>query len=515
MKRRLYLLLPVLLLSSCSSKEEDKSYSMFVKITDIETNTQAIDLYVGQTFSLTASAKPANATVKNLVFESDNSSVATISSTGLVSAKGQGTCSIVISSSDNDNKFKKLVPVTVTKEDRNRKKDGTIHITANLDLTSLLGENENAQVLNDNLNLDNSEVYAPIENIYNTDDNDFVDLTENVKILNDINYYGSIEGETQVQRNERIYGNMKVLLATSFAMNTVLSSMGASESSSYAKYHASILEKFGRLAAAKLLDRNVLGGNNLTTAIRNTPEQHSLSYINKEYLSNAKLESSNLSNKCTFYSYQKNDSNSLNFISQLAPLLNLASVNTVKTYVTKDNIDTILNLAKNNFDRLPASYSSYYELLRTLINKIDKDSYTVETSDIYSIPDDSNKNNAIDVKFSFTTAGLKIISDTLVDYITTRISNNSNEDLKKRITDYIDGLSFSKFAISLTLVNKESGNGVDLYKFETNIAFNTSKLSNQSLDIILNLDLDCEELPSTYFIEEETRQQKYRTETNS
>ena len=515
MKRRFsILLIPMLLLASCSEKKQDPTYSMFVKVSDIETNTNSIELYVNQTFNLEATIKPTNATVKLISYESDNSEIATVSNTGVVRAKKQGKCSIVIRADDNY-EFKKVIPVNVLKEDRNRQKKGTIKVTTNLDLTSLAGENEQSQILQ-NLNLNSSELYAPIVNTYNTTDEDFVDLSENVKILNDINYYGIITGESRDERNERIFNNMKILFATSFAANTLLSNVGASDSSSYSKYSSSISSNFLEIAAAKLALNKAEESGSVkavqaakqfyNSTITNSPEQHSLNYINHEYLSNAKLEQTASTRKCTYYSYQKNDINSQGTISSISSLINNLNVNSVKNTFTQARVNEFVNLIKTNFDKLPPSYSQTYEILRLIINNIDENSYTISTSDIYKA---ENNKDAVDVNLSLTEEGLGKISTLMVDYITTKISASENEELKNRITNYINGLAFENFSLSITFVNKDGG-GVDIYKFENNISYKTALLNNQSINILLKLDLNKTEIPSTFFFEEEERQTIYK-----
>ena len=512
MKRRFsVLLIPMLLLASCSEKKQDSTYSMFVKVSDIETNTNSIELYVNQTFNLEATIKPTNATVKQISYESDNSEIATVSNTGVVRAKKYGKCSIVIRADDNY-EFKKVIPVNVLKEDRNKQKKGTIKVTTNLDLTSLAGEDVQSEILQ-NLNLNSSELYAPIVNTYNTTDEDFVDLSENVKILNDINYYGIIAGESRDERNERIFNNMKVLFATSFAANTLLSNVGASDSSSYSKYSSSISSNFLEIAAAReakiraegtLLENTLQAAYNRT--ITNSPEQHSLNYINHEYLSNAKLEQTASTRKCTYYSYQKNDINSQGTISSISSLINNLNVNSVKNTFTQARVNDFVNLIKTNFDKLPPSYSPTYEILRLIINNIDENSYTISSSDIYKA---ENNKDAVDVNLSLTDEGLGKISTIMVDYITTKISASDNEELKNRITNYINGLAFDNFSLSITFVNKDGG-GVDIYKFENNITYKTALLNNQSINILLKLDLNKTEIPSTFFFEEEERQTIYK-----
>ena len=58
----------------------------------------------GQTVMLTATVMPSNASNKSVTWTSSNTSVATVSDTGLVTAKGEGTATITVTTADGSNK---------------------------------------------------------------------------------------------------------------------------------------------------------------------------------------------------------------------------------------------------------------------------------------------------------------------------------------------------------------------------------------------------------------------------
>ena len=506
MKSRLKsLCLSLFLLTSCSEKKGVEEYALFVNVDKIVTNVESIELYVKESFNLTAIIKPNAATVKTVSFKSDNSSIATVSSSGKVEGRSEGKCNIIISSDENDT-FKKIIPVTIKKEDSNKEKEGTIKVEANLDLRGL-ASSETSSELVDVLDY-HDQVYAPFVNTYNTTSDGFLDLSDRIKLLNDINYYGDIEGETKVDKNNRILSNMKALFVSSTAISTLLSALGSSDANEYRNYSSSILLNFGKLLAAKNLDDQnlpIIGNNNLEKEIKNTPAQHSLIYVNNDYFSNAKLEQTAASRKCTYYLYQENTRDSNNSLSSLTPLLNYASVDAVKEYYTQENVNKLISYIKNNFDKLPIQYSIYYAVLRVLINSIDETSYEVSTSEFYNI--DNKK--AVDASFKLTSSGKEKVSSAIVDFINTRVSTSDNEELKNIVTNYFNGFGLTRFEHVTTFVNRE-GSGVNIYKITNNIEFNTASLSNQSLHTEILYKLDVKDISTSFFFEEETRQQSYR-----
>lgn len=74
--------------------------SSVVAVTGVSLNQSSISLYSGSTQQLTATITPANATNQNVTWSSSDTSVATVSSSGLVTAVSTGTASITVTTSD-------------------------------------------------------------------------------------------------------------------------------------------------------------------------------------------------------------------------------------------------------------------------------------------------------------------------------------------------------------------------------------------------------------------------------
>ena len=71
-----------------------------VPVTSVKLNATAKTLNVGKTFQLAAWPQPSNATNKAVTWTSSNTTVATVSSTGLVTAKKKGTATITVKTAD-------------------------------------------------------------------------------------------------------------------------------------------------------------------------------------------------------------------------------------------------------------------------------------------------------------------------------------------------------------------------------------------------------------------------------
>ena len=89
--------------SGKSASCELKVTAQDVLVTSIQLNKTSDELDVGQTSQLTATVYPSNATNKAVTWTSSNSSVATVSTSGLVTAKGVGTATITCSAKDSGN----------------------------------------------------------------------------------------------------------------------------------------------------------------------------------------------------------------------------------------------------------------------------------------------------------------------------------------------------------------------------------------------------------------------------
>ena len=84
-----------------------------IAVTGVSVSPASADLTVGGTQQLTATIAPSNATNKNVTWVSDTTSVATVSSAGLVTAVAAGTATITVTSSA-DNTKKATCTITVT-----------------------------------------------------------------------------------------------------------------------------------------------------------------------------------------------------------------------------------------------------------------------------------------------------------------------------------------------------------------------------------------------------------------
>ena len=73
-----------------------------IHVIDISLNTDLIRLRVGETAQLTASVNPVNATNQSINWSSSNTSVLTVSATGLVTTKAVGTATVTASSVDGN-----------------------------------------------------------------------------------------------------------------------------------------------------------------------------------------------------------------------------------------------------------------------------------------------------------------------------------------------------------------------------------------------------------------------------
>lgn len=89
-----------------------QSASTDVKITNLLISPSSKSLKVGESFSITKTIIPSNATNKTLTFTSSDSSVITVDDNGKVSAKGEGTAQITVKTVDGSN-ISKVCSVSV------------------------------------------------------------------------------------------------------------------------------------------------------------------------------------------------------------------------------------------------------------------------------------------------------------------------------------------------------------------------------------------------------------------
>jgi len=81
-------------------------------VSGVTLNKTSLNLKTGQTTQLTASIQPAGASEKGITWSSNKPAVATVSSSGLVTAKGKGTAVITVTTKDGSKTAKATITVT-------------------------------------------------------------------------------------------------------------------------------------------------------------------------------------------------------------------------------------------------------------------------------------------------------------------------------------------------------------------------------------------------------------------
>lgn len=84
-----------------------------VLVTDVTVQPAELNLKTDGTYQLSVSVLPSNADERGVTFESSNTAVATVSASGLITAKGPGTATITVTAKDSSGK-KATCTVTVT-----------------------------------------------------------------------------------------------------------------------------------------------------------------------------------------------------------------------------------------------------------------------------------------------------------------------------------------------------------------------------------------------------------------
>lgn len=97
-----------------------------VHVTSVSINQTTMDLTIGNTGQLSVNVVPANAANKNVDWSSSNSSVAQVSTTGLVTAVGKGTAIITVKSRDGGHSAACTITV----------KEPTLSVDASIGLTT-------------------------------------------------------------------------------------------------------------------------------------------------------------------------------------------------------------------------------------------------------------------------------------------------------------------------------------------------------------------------------------------
>ena len=94
-------------LAACSSDETERT----IPVTGVTLNENALTLTVGKTGNLKATVLPENATNLNVVWNSSNTAVATITQQGVVTAVSAGETTITVTTVDGEHKDEAVVTV--------------------------------------------------------------------------------------------------------------------------------------------------------------------------------------------------------------------------------------------------------------------------------------------------------------------------------------------------------------------------------------------------------------------
>ncbi len=102
---------------TCKTADSGKTATCKVTVTkkidvkSLSLNKSSKTVYKGKTYQLKATIEPSNASIKTVTWKSTDTSVATVTSSGLVTAKGNGTAKIICTS--NDGKYTATCKITV------------------------------------------------------------------------------------------------------------------------------------------------------------------------------------------------------------------------------------------------------------------------------------------------------------------------------------------------------------------------------------------------------------------
>ncbi len=104
LKRITAVMMALLMLLATFSIAFTSSAASKKRVTKVSLNKTSVTLYTTQTATLKATVSPSNATNKKVKWRSSNTSVATVSSSGKITAKKAGTATITCTSEDNTNR---------------------------------------------------------------------------------------------------------------------------------------------------------------------------------------------------------------------------------------------------------------------------------------------------------------------------------------------------------------------------------------------------------------------------
>ncbi len=115
LKRTAVLMISVLMLIATFSLSFTSSAASKKKVTKVKLNKTSVTLYTTQTYNLKATISPSNASNKKVKWTTSNKNVATVSSSGKITAKKKGTATITCTAQDGSKK-KATCKVTVTQK---------------------------------------------------------------------------------------------------------------------------------------------------------------------------------------------------------------------------------------------------------------------------------------------------------------------------------------------------------------------------------------------------------------
>lgn len=102
-------------ITTANKKKDSIIVKVGTKVTSVSLNKTAITLTKGSTTTLKATVKPSTATYKKVKYSTNNSRVATVSQTGKITAKANGTARIYVKALDGSGKYKYCKVTVVTK----------------------------------------------------------------------------------------------------------------------------------------------------------------------------------------------------------------------------------------------------------------------------------------------------------------------------------------------------------------------------------------------------------------
>ena len=114
-----------------NSVESQIDIKVYSPVTGISIDQQEIYMQIGDTFKINAFIEPDDANDKNIRFESDDKSIATVDNIGLISAQKEGETTIYAISEENSN-IKKGCRVVVVR----KMEDSEIHFDSSLNVNS-------------------------------------------------------------------------------------------------------------------------------------------------------------------------------------------------------------------------------------------------------------------------------------------------------------------------------------------------------------------------------------------